>query len=194
MAELTCVSCFATWSKRIKLISFSLKKKVRKEIEFRTNNSKEMSSARVQTHQGHQGSRQEALPEDIAFIRSVENQLYNQQHFYVRKYNTYQPKFKARRPDYYPVTWSDVLFYIGAVLVNETIYFIFFIGYVCFLIFAMRPAIWTFFGVWIAYVLFMIWAVYRGSKKRMKTEKMLIEEKARQQKAERERHQTLASQ
>ena len=130
---------------------------------------------------------QAGATEEAEFLQDIELQL-NNQAFYERRYNTHRPKFKGRPADYYPNTWGNVILIWILIISNYVLWFGLFAGFVAFLIYCGEAAVWTYFGVWVFYVTFILLIVYRGSKVRAKTEKRMIEEKVKQQKAEQEKH------
>jgi len=125
--------------------------------------------------------------EEAEFLQDIELQL-SSQAFYERKYNTHRPKFRGRPADYYPNTWGNIFLIWFVILINYALWVGLFAGFIAFLINCHEAAVWTYFGVWVFYVLFVLLVVYKGSKVRAKTEKRMIEEKVKQQKAEQEKH------
>ena len=103
---------------------------------------------------------------------------------YNARLDSHKPKFKGIPPNFYVNTWGNVILIWFMILGVYAICGGLFAGLVIWAMNYTVPAVWTFVGVFVGYVLILIIGVYFGSRVRAKKEKQMIEAKLREQEEE----------
>jgi hypothetical protein len=104
-----------------------------------------------------------------------------QDEYYTRKFDAYKPKFKGIPPNYYVNTWGNIALIWFLILLSYAVCAGIFAGLVTWGMYNTETAVYTYVGVFLAYVLIMIIGVYFGSRVRARKEKQMIEDKLREQ-------------